>query len=337
MSGSQSLTAIDASQYELIEATMAESARGRWFLQEYARRNRTADTEMLLGAIERLEGVVVAQRAAAPETERVERVRHDLMDMADAIARTKLEVAAIDSPDAAHGRLGLALDAIVLATERATSDILAAAEHVQEVAWTLRESGSETAVCDELDRMATQIYTACSFQDLTAQRTARIVHTLRYLEERLGVMMAIWGDEATPPAAEDALGPEVLCQNDVDRFIDTDAFAASLAVASPPADRKPERPAFDALDDAIAFEEAPAVVEAVAGAASEEAAPDVGVAPSRDDLGAWDEAAIQDDPAPEPDAEVAPAGGTAPGKTDIETAFADIDGLTDEEKAALFS
>lgn len=41
--------------YEAIEAAVMESPRGRWFLSEFARRNRAADTNMLLEAIAKLE------------------------------------------------------------------------------------------------------------------------------------------------------------------------------------------------------------------------------------------------------------------------------------------
>jgi hypothetical protein len=44
--------------YNAIEAAVMETARGRWFLAEYARRNRHADTEAVLGAIRRLERLV---------------------------------------------------------------------------------------------------------------------------------------------------------------------------------------------------------------------------------------------------------------------------------------
>ncbi len=47
--------------YGLIESAVMETARGRWFLSEYARRNRSADTRILLDAIKRLERVVSAQ------------------------------------------------------------------------------------------------------------------------------------------------------------------------------------------------------------------------------------------------------------------------------------
>ena len=242
MSSSRSLTPQDASQYDLIEAAVRETERGRWFLEEYARRNRNADTDVLLGAIHRLESAVTGERGG----DDVVRFRGDLMDMADAIARTRAEVAALSAPDHGESRLTVAseaLDAIVRSTERATSDILGAAEAVQEAAWTLRETGADGALCDELDRHATQIYTACSFQDLTAQRTSRIVHTLRYLEDRITSMIGIWGPEAGVPDldaearirrdAGEALSA-ALDQTDVDRFLDMDAPAAPAAAPRPP-------------------------------------------------------------------------------------------------------
>lgn len=394
MSGSRSLTATDGSEYELIEATMSESSRGRWFLQEYARRNRSADTEMLLGAIERLEGVVTTEKSHAAKTDQVDRMRVDLMDMAQAIARTKVEIAAISAPDADQSRLGIAstaLDAIVLATERATSDILDAAEHVQEAAWTLRESGSDTAICDELDHMATQVYTACSFQDLTAQRTARIIHTLRYLEERLGVMMAIWGDEiAAPPEGRRPgtdLAPVDLCQSDVDRFIGLDGLETPAATPEP----RTELPEVAGLNDDIVFLDpaqdgddaearAAAAAEAMTAmmmAAVTEAPEEVPAqedmnstedmsslefsaaldAPVSGDFGLTDDLAdtlvfkhletefmepryLPPEAPPEATAEVmeaAPQRKPRRKKTDVAAAFANIDKMTSEEKAVLFS
>lgn len=42
--------------YEEIERAVMESARGRWFLAEYAKRIRAQDTALILDAIHRLEG-----------------------------------------------------------------------------------------------------------------------------------------------------------------------------------------------------------------------------------------------------------------------------------------
>ncbi len=183
---------LNEADYEAIEAAVMETARGRWFLAEYARRNRHADTTMLLKALDRIEETIGGKKTVEP----VERIRFDLVEMSKAIARTKTEIASI-KPDADdHGKFGEAseeLDSVVQATEKATSDILACAERIQEIAWTLREQGVESEVCDLLDVNATEIYTACSFQDITGQRTRKVINVLRYLEDRINAMIGIWG------------------------------------------------------------------------------------------------------------------------------------------------
>jgi chemotaxis protein CheZ len=183
---------ISEADYEAIEAAVMETARGRWFLAEYARRNRNADTTMLLKALDRIEASIRGEHSVEP----VERIRFDLVEMSKAIARTKTEIAAM-KPDADHhGKFGEAteeLDSVVQATEAATSDILECAERIQEIAWTLREQGLDAEVCDLLDAKATEVYTACSFQDLTGQRTRKVIGVLRYLEGRINAMIEIWG------------------------------------------------------------------------------------------------------------------------------------------------
>jgi hypothetical protein len=53
------------SDYDTILAALMETARGRFFLQEYALRNRTTDTATLLTAIGRIEGLLTS-RALEP-------------------------------------------------------------------------------------------------------------------------------------------------------------------------------------------------------------------------------------------------------------------------------
>lgn len=248
MSDSKALTPVAEADYDAIEGAVMETERGRWFLKEYARRNRAADTQMLLGAIERLEGMMVQNR----EAQEKDRLRMDLLEMSRAISRTRHEISTLRPQGAQPNELGVAseaLDAIVRTTERATSDILEAAEQIQEAAWTLREEGASEAMCDELDRRATDIYTACSFQDLTAQRTTRIVDTLRFLEGRINAMIEIWGDGETGEApdgghegAQDGMDDAArasrqrelsdsledfngLCQDGIDTMIVDDAMA----------------------------------------------------------------------------------------------------------------
>src|SRR6202162_2325967 len=54
--------------YDAISQAFMETSRGRWFLGEYAKRNRNADTRMVLDAVERIEQTIVAQRQSADES-----------------------------------------------------------------------------------------------------------------------------------------------------------------------------------------------------------------------------------------------------------------------------
>jgi hypothetical protein len=77
--------ALTSEEYEAIEAAVMETGRGRWFLREFARRNRNADTQVVLDAVSRLEKAVLDGRAMG-------RMRADLQHMAQAIRQTKSEL-----------------------------------------------------------------------------------------------------------------------------------------------------------------------------------------------------------------------------------------------------
>ena len=196
---SNDINPISEADYEAIEEAVLETSRGRWFLAEYARRNRNADTSVLLDAIQKLERTVEAQPAAGVAAS-IDQIRFDIVEMAAAIAQTKREIAAIKPEGEDQGHAAVAADelgAIVQSTEKATQDILGSTEKIQELAWSIREEGMRDALCDELDKLVTEIYTASSFQDLTGQRISKVVSVLGYLEERLEAMRQIWGDDDT--------------------------------------------------------------------------------------------------------------------------------------------
>ena len=55
------------SDYDAIESAIMETSRGRWFLAEYARRNRHADTLLLLSAINNIkESIESFKRPSRP-------------------------------------------------------------------------------------------------------------------------------------------------------------------------------------------------------------------------------------------------------------------------------
>ncbi|MBN8955516.1 MAG: hypothetical protein J0H17_02810 [Rhizobiales bacterium] len=199
--------------YESIAAAVQETPRGRWFLAEYARRNRQADTQMLLDAIRRLESAMFSQGQVPAGSN----VGTGLAGIADRIANIRKEIATAELGGGLHQRNegADALDCVTLAAESATSDILASAERVQETAWTLREQGVAPAICDFLDAQATDIYAACSLQDFSSQQTRRIIDLLRHLEGRISAMTEIWGaNPASSEAIETVADAPPLSQHD---------------------------------------------------------------------------------------------------------------------------
>jgi hypothetical protein len=187
------LTAPSEEDYDAICAAVMETVRGRWFLSEYSRRNRHADTELVLAAIDRVESTLRGEQT----NQSIDRFRYDLMEMAKAISRTKSEIAAIKPAGESHGTFADVteeLDSVVQANQQATSSILDSAVQIQEVAWTMREQGNDAGLADQLDARAAEIHTAGSIQELASQRTQKVVHVMRYLEGRINAMIDVWGD-----------------------------------------------------------------------------------------------------------------------------------------------
>ncbi|MCF6200031.1 MAG: protein phosphatase CheZ [Hyphomicrobiaceae bacterium] len=239
---------LDPREYQALETALLQTGRGRDFLDEYLRRNggvaipgealsneghvdqglAGGDTDRILQAVEKLHDAVMTREVQQMN----DPVRMDILEMAKAIAKTRAEISAMRT-DGEDDHLSVAsgeMDAIVQSTEKATNDILQAAEKIQEVAWRLRENGIDEAACEEIDNNATEIYMACSFQDLTGQRTTKVVRVLQYLEARITSMVDIWGlgdEEQGPdlpgghdlPAGHDFPAGEALVDNRPDAHL----------------------------------------------------------------------------------------------------------------------
>ena len=245
-----------ADGFNALESAVRETARGRAFLDEFARRLRAAETDRVLSAIDRL-SQVHNDRAASGH---LDVLRRELETMSASIAQTRREIAAIKPESAGNNRIVQAteeLDFVVRSTERATAEILTAAEGIQAIAGNLKAKGVDTAVCDELETHATNLMIACSFQDLTGQRMTKVVNVLRYLEQRVNTMIEIWGstpEEAsklkphlvdTRPDGHLLNGParegEGVAQHDVDRLLN------EAAAGSAPANTTASQDDIDAL------------------------------------------------------------------------------------------
>lgn len=184
-----------ASEFEVLESAMRETSRGAWFLDEYARRIRGADTDRIFQSIEKL-STLLTDKA---QTSQFDVLRHELEAMAAGIAQTRREIASIKPAGGElHGsdRIVAAteeLDLVLRSTENATAEILTAAEALQALSGEFRKNGGDAALCDEIDNHSTNLMLACSFQDLTGQRMSKVVNALRYIEQRVNSMIDIWG------------------------------------------------------------------------------------------------------------------------------------------------
>lgn len=233
-----------ADGFDALESAVRQTARGRAFLDEFARRLRAADTDRILSAIDRLSHIQ-NERASSSH---LDVLRRELEMMSASIAQTRREIAAIKPETSGNNRIVEAteeLDFVVRSTERATAEILTAAEGIQTLAGELKSKGVDAAACDELETHATNLMIACSFQDLTGQRMTKVVNVLRYLEQRVNTMIEIWGitpEEAAKvkqqladarPDAHLLNGParegEGVAQHDVDRLLNEPGAAAAPA------------------------------------------------------------------------------------------------------------
>ncbi len=129
--------------------------------------------------------------------------RVEVAQMVRMIGRAKLEIASIKHPMAEDDRIRAAaneLDAIVVATEASTHDILAASEqieaYIRKVANLHPHDEEVVTLSDHMANEIIKIFEACNFQDITGQRINKVVSTIRFVEEKILAMINIWGIEA---------------------------------------------------------------------------------------------------------------------------------------------
>ena len=168
--------------------------------------------------------------------------RIEIAAMVRVIGQAKMEIASIRHPKADDDRMDAAtseLDAIVLATETSTEDVLASSERIEMLVRQMTglhpEDEEMGAMGEQVAGEIIKIFEACNFQDITGQRITKVVRTIRFIEERILAMIGIWGVDAfaelpvpQQPAAEGdkALmnGPQLpnqgISQDDINALFD---------------------------------------------------------------------------------------------------------------------
>jgi hypothetical protein len=129
--------------YDAIRDAFMETSRGRWFLGEYAKRNRNADTRMVLDAVARIEDTIAAQRQPPPPDNR----------LPEALAAIR------GALDRAEDKATRVLDGSAL--EESLTPIRKGARIIKEISWRWREIGADGRICDLIDSQIAAIEAGC--------------------------------------------------------------------------------------------------------------------------------------------------------------------------------
>ena len=211
--------------YDAIREAFMETSRGRWFLGEYAKRNRNSDTRMVLDAVARIEETLAAQKQPAADN-----------GLAEALIAIRLAV------DEARAAASAAFDSLAL--EENLVPVRKGARVIREIAWRWREIGADGRICDLLDSQVGAIEGACGQISSTGSRTA-LSAAFDLIEGRIEEL----GDsdtaslrdaeEAPPPAPSDEMLAAALAEVraatatiDAETAISTPAMPAGTAVAT---------------------------------------------------------------------------------------------------------
>jgi hypothetical protein len=240
--------------YDAISEAFMETSRGRWFLGEYAKRNRNADTRMVLDAVSRIEQTIAAQKQPepAPDDGLAEALRLSEAWLAEALAAIRSAV------DQAESAASTAFDDLAL--EQKLAPVRKGARIIHEIAWRWREIGADGRICDLIDSQISAIETACG-QISSTDPQAALSAAFELIKDRL---REFDDSEALPPEA-------------------TEEAIASPAPASAPQDEAPaaveemaasstETIAEAAIDVAVVPEQALAAPSEAAAAMPDEVA-----------------------------------------------------------------
>src|SRR5882757_2119400 len=172
--------------YDAISQAFMETSRGRWFLGEYAKRNRNADTRMVLDAVARIEQTIAAQQQPPPNSE-----------LADALTTIRHTL------DEAEAAAAAALDSLAL--EENLAPVRKGARIIKEISWRWREIGADARICDLLDSQVVAIEGACG-QISSAGAASALSAAFDLIRQRI----AGFDDDSdgpAPQAVEDGVPP----------------------------------------------------------------------------------------------------------------------------------
>jgi hypothetical protein len=195
--------------YDAIREAFMETARGRWFLGEYAKRNRNADTAMVLDAVAKIEETLAAQRQPVVE----DRLPEALIEIRRAIREAEtIAIAAVDPT---------AFEASLAAIPRGVRII-------KEISWRWREIGADGRICDLIDSQLASIEAACG-QISTIDPRVELKAAFDLLRDRIDQT----DGDATPQAVRPSPAPVQEAPSSVAEAPPVETAPAAMASEAP--------------------------------------------------------------------------------------------------------
>jgi chemotaxis protein CheZ len=235
LSGDESnVAAFPRHEYEAIEKAVMESARGRWFLQEFAKRNRAADTLTLLEAIGRLQGALAGTMPGSPPpmaeiTSLAEAIRSTRADMANA-RNDRLSDGGVMSDDPAiYARIAEHAKAKV-------NEIMTGSQRLHFLAGELKAANANDERVSKVEADAQSLEALAGSQELLSQRIAKAMGLLSHVDERVNAIAAMVKPQAVEPRHLKYFAP------DETLFEPASKQAASTASPARPAELPPPGP-----------------------------------------------------------------------------------------------
>ncbi|MBU6456179.1 MAG: hypothetical protein KGQ48_01430 [Bradyrhizobium sp.] len=185
--------------YDAISQAFMETSRGRWFLGEFAKRNRNADTRMVLDAVERIEQSLAAQKPPEPAPA----ADNELAEAIEAIKAALQEARATATS---------AIDDLAL--EQHLAPVRKGARVIREISWRWREIGADSRICDLIDSQVGAIEAGCG-------------------------QLATVDPHSALSAAFDLIARQIAAFDDSDDAPEQAAAEAAAAPASGPSDEAP--------------------------------------------------------------------------------------------------
>ena len=201
--------------YEAIRDAFMETRRGRWFLGEYAKRNRNADTRLVLDQVARVERMLdtLPQPTSDPRLAEILATIRSVVDQAAEVAGS--------------AAIGLEID------ER-LAPIRRGARILKEISWRWREIGTDTRICNSIDAQVDAIQESCRQLAKVDTRTA-LAAAFELMRTRIDALAEENGLAPLPPCA-DAAADHGLAAAAPASSDETLASLATLAGTMSPAD-----------------------------------------------------------------------------------------------------